>query len=177
MRARARYQATASLWLPGQLHASSTTRIPTADIQYDFRSRDNSLAVFWTPGGGKRISVMAEYDRSTLHSSINYLLLPFFTPSISVYRDNAHTATFDDRYRAAGDRRSGGQAHGRRIAVHFVGHRGRRATTSRWDAFRCPLQKHVQWNTEWRWYGFGEQFYLYEGFRTHTFMTGLRVSK
>ncbi len=30
-----------------------------------------------------------------------------------------------------------------------------------------PLGKHVSWFTEWRYYGYGEAFYLYEGFRTH----------
>ena len=38
-----------------------------------------------------------------------------------------------------------------------------------------PLQKHVQWNTEWRWYGYGEQLSQYEGFRAHIFMTGLKL--
>ena len=38
-----------------------------------------------------------------------------------------------------------------------------------------PLGKHVYWNTEWKYYGFQEDFYLYEGFRTHVFMTGLKL--
>ena len=41
--------------------------------------------------------------------------------------------------------------------------------------FSVPLGRHVQWNSEWRWYGFNEPFYLYEGFRTHHFVTGLRL--
>jgi hypothetical protein len=40
-----------------------------------------------------------------------------------------------------------------------------------------PLKKNISWNTEWRWYGMGEPFYLYEGFRTHVFTTGLRISR
>ena len=55
---------------------------PTAGVKYDLRSRDNSLAAYWTPGGGKRFSVMAEYDRYTMSSSIKYLLLPFYVPTI-----------------------------------------------------------------------------------------------
>ena len=35
--------------------------------------------------------------------------------------------------------------------------------------------KHLSWNSEWRYYGFGEQFYMYEGFRAHIFMTGLQA--
>ena len=66
---------------------------PAAQIQYSFQSRDNSLSIFWTPKSGKRITFTGEYDRSTLHSSIDYLLPPFYAPSVSLYRDNAHTAT------------------------------------------------------------------------------------
>src|ERR1019366_4768454 len=66
VRARAKYQASASLWFQANFGLLDNQN-PTAGIQYDFRSRDNSLAAFWTPGGGKRISVMAEYDRSTLY--------------------------------------------------------------------------------------------------------------
>jgi hypothetical protein len=40
-----------------------------------------------------------------------------------------------------------------------------------------PLQKRVSWNTEWKYYGYGEQFYLYEGFRAQVFMTGLRLTR
>ena len=55
------------------------------------RSRDNSLAAYWTPGGGKRVSVMAEYDRYTMFSSIDYLLLPFYTADdLGVPRQRAH---------------------------------------------------------------------------------------
>jgi hypothetical protein len=40
-----------------------------------------------------------------------------------------------------------------------------------------PLHRNVIWNTEWQYYGFGEQFYYFEGFRTHVFMTGLRLTR
>ena len=38
-----------------------------------------------------------------------------------------------------------------------------------------PLHKNLYWNTEWQYYGYGEQLYMFEGFRTHVFQTGLRV--
>ena len=41
----------------------------------------------------------------------------------------------------------------------------------------APVSKHVAWYTEWLWYGFSEPFYLYEGFRTHLFATGLRLTR
>jgi hypothetical protein len=39
------------------------------------------------------------------------------------------------------------------------------------------LHRHIVWNTEWQYYGFGEQFFFFEAFRTHIFMTGLRVTR
>ena len=40
-----------------------------------------------------------------------------------------------------------------------------------------PLPKNVFWNTEWRGYQMNEAFYWYEGFRTNTFTTGLRLTR
>jgi hypothetical protein len=175
VRARARYQASASLGFQANF-AILDNQNPTQGVQYDFRSRDNSLAVFWTPNGGKRVSVMAEYDRSTLYSNIDFLLLPFFTPTVSSYRENAHTATstidlllptvagMEPKLSAGG---SLFIAAGSRASRYYqpVGR------------LSLPLQKHVQWNTEWRWYGYGEQLYQYEGFRTHLFMTGFKLTR
>ena len=175
VRARARYQASASLGFQANF-AILDNQNPSQGVQYDFRSRDNSLAVFWTPNGGKRVSVMAEYDRSTLYSNIDFLLLPFFTPTVSSYRENAHTATstidlllptvagMEPKLSAGG---SLFIAAGSRASRYYqpVGR------------LSLPLQKHVQWNTEWRWYGYGEQLYQYEGFRAHLFMTGFKLTR
>ena len=177
VRARARYQAFVVALVPGEFPRCSTTRIPrpastticaAATIRWPSTGR---------PNGGKRVSVMAEYDRYTMYSSIDYLLLPFFTPDGSDLPDNAHTASSDRRYRAAGDR-GGARAKLTAGGSLFIS-AGSRSTRYYQPLGRLsvPLRKHVQWNTEWRWYGFGEPFYLYEGFRTHMFMTGLRVSK
>jgi len=38
-----------------------------------------------------------------------------------------------------------------------------------------PVLPRTQWMFEWRWYNLGERYYQYEGFRTHHFMTGLRL--
>jgi hypothetical protein len=175
VRARAKYQVAASLWFQANF-ALLDNQNPTAGVQNDFRSRDNSLAAFWTPGGGKHVSVMAEYDRSTLYSHIDFLLLPFFTPTVSNYKENAHTATsmidivFPKVGGIAPKLSAGGSL--------FVSN-GSRASRYYQPLGRLslPLQKHVQWNTEWRWYGFGEQLYMYEGFRAHIFMTGLKLIK
>jgi hypothetical protein len=175
MRARAKYQATGSLWLQTNF-ALLDNQNPTPGIQYDFRSRDNSVSVYWTPNGGRRISVMAEYDRATVRSRVDYLLLPFLTPSVSVYRENAHLATsaIDVVLPAIGGitpkLTAGGSLYisaGTQPSQYY----------QPLGRLSLPLHKHVQWNTEWRWYGFGENYYQYEAFRTHTFMTGIRVDR
>jgi hypothetical protein len=175
VRARARFQAAKALWFQANFTFLDNQN-PSAGIRYDFRSRDNSLAAFWTPGGGKHVSVMAEYNRSTLYSSINYLLLPFYAPSVSVYRDNAHTATsmIDIVLPAVGGVAAKLSAGGSLFIS--AGSRSSRYYQPL-GRLSLPLHKHVQWNTEWRYYGYGEPMYLYEGFRTHTFMTGFRLSQ
>jgi hypothetical protein len=40
-----------------------------------------------------------------------------------------------------------------------------------------PINRHLAWNSEWRYYGFGESFYLYESFRTQIITTGLRYTR
>ena len=172
-RARARYQLSAALMLQANFQVLNNQN-PAAQIQYSFQSRDNSLAIYWTPKGGKRITFMGEYDRSTLHSSIDYLLPPFYTPSVSLYRDNAHTAT------SAVDVALPGLPGAK---LEFGGSlfvsSGNRASQYYQPLVRLaiPLVKHLQWNTEWKWYDYEEQFYLYEGFRLHMFSTGLRYSR
>ncbi len=144
---------------------------PATDIRYDFQSRTNSLAAYWTPPAAKRVTFMGEYDRSTLRSDILYLGL-FLAPMTSSYRDNAHTAT--TAVDIAGPKQSkltfGGS---------FFISSGSRPTRYYQPLARLlfPVYKHVYWNTEWQWFGFNEQFYYYEPFRVHIFQTGLRVTR
>ena len=134
-RARATYQATIRSAFQANF-TCWTTRIPTPGIQYDFRSRDNSLAAFWTPDGGKRVSVMAEYDRSTVRSNITLSgpAVPHARRS-RLPRQRAH-GHCGHRHPAAAVV-EGRQADRRRIAVHFARAAGRRAITSRWRGCRC----------------------------------------
>ena len=150
---------------------------PSPGIQYDFRSRDNSLAVYWTSGGGKHVSVMAEYNRSTLSSSINYLLLPFYTPSVSIYRDNAHTATsmVDIVLPAIGGVAAKLSAGGSLFISSGIA--GDAATISRWAACRCRSTSTYNGTPSGAITASASRCICYEGFRAHTFMTGLRVSR
>ena len=171
-RARAKYQWNSALSFQANFQVLNNQN-PSPDIRYDFQSRNNSLAVYWTPGGGKRITVMGEYDRSTLRSDIAYLAL-FLAPATSSYRENAHTAT------SAIDLAVPGIAGAKLTAGGslFIS-AGSRPSRYYQPLMRLslPFGKHLYWNTEWQYYGFGEQFYGFEGFRTHVFMTGLRVAR
>ncbi len=175
VRARARYQVGASLMVQANF-ALLDNQNPVPGTQLDFRSRDNSLAVNWTPNGGKRVALMAEYDRATLRSSIDYLLPPFLTPSVSSYSDNAHIATSMVDVNIPGFK---GNAAKLTAGGSFTVTNGTRPSRFYTPLARLsvPAGKHVYWNTEWRYYGFNEQLYQYEGFRTHLFQTGLRLSR
>jgi hypothetical protein len=172
-RARARYQANNALTVLFNFQVLDNQN-PTPDIRFDFLSLHASAGVYWTPNSAKRISLSAEYDRAWVNSDILYLNLPFFTPAISSYTENVHTGT------AVADivlpKLNGGKLT---AGGSFVRLTGSRPTNFYQPLARIsiPLEKHVYWNTEWRYYGFAEAFYLFEGFRTNTFTTGLRVTR
>jgi hypothetical protein len=169
---RARYQLANSLSLQARFEVLDNQN-PAPDIRYDFLSRDNSLTFFWSPASMKRITVTGEYDRSTVHSDIDFLLLPFYAPAVSSYRANAHAATSAIDLALPG---YSGMAPKLTVGGSLVVMSGSRPTQFYQPLARLslPLQKHISWNTEWQYYGYAENFYLYEGFRTHTFLTSLR---
>ncbi len=172
-RLRAKYQILASLSLQANVRIlNNLNHAPS--IQYDFLSRDNSLAVYWTPKGGKHISLTGDYDRATMHSTIDYLNLPFFTPTVSDYRDNAHIVT------GAVELTLPGRVPAK-LSLGGSMFLSNGSANSRYyqplGRLAVPLGKHLFWNTEWKYYGYQESFYLYESFRTHVFMTGIKVTR
>jgi hypothetical protein len=172
-RVRARYQAHNSLTLQMNFQILNNQN-PSQDIRFDFLSLHATAGVYWTPNSAKRITVSAEYDRAWVNSDILYLNLPFFTPSTSSYTENAHTGTAV--VDVALPRLSGGKVTAGGSFVHLTGSR----PTNFYEPLArisIPVVKHVYWNTEWRYYGFSEAFYLFEGFRANTFTTGLRVTR
>jgi hypothetical protein len=172
-RVTAKLKVTSSLLFQAKFRVLDNQN-PAPEIQFDYRSRDNSVGVFWTPNGGKRVSFMGQYDRSTINSDIRYIDLPFFTPATSTYRDIAHQAT------SAVDIVLPGGKGGKLTAGGslFVS-RGSRPTRYYQPLGRLslPIHKNLLWNTEWQYYGFGEQFYFFEAFRAHVFMTGVRLTR
>ena len=175
LRARARYQAFTTLSFAANFSYLNNEN-PDRAIDYKYLSRSNTLSAFWTPGGGKRASVIAEYTRSSLRSDIGYLNPSLLSPERSLYRDNAHVVNglLDvalPSYGGLTPRLSFGGA--------FFLSSGSRPTRFYQPVGRLalPLHKHVSWVTEWRWYGYGEPFYLYEAFRAHLFTTGMRITR
>jgi hypothetical protein len=171
-RARAKYQVNSALTVQARFTVLDNQN-PDPSIHYDFRARDNALSVYWTPKNSKRISLMGEYDRSTLRSNILYLGL-FLSQQTSAYRDNAHTATSAINVALPG-------LPGAKLTLGgslFISS-GSRPTQLYEPIARLslPIQKHVSWNSEWQYYGYDEAFYGYEAFRTHIFQTGLRVTR
>ncbi|HUP04802.1 MAG TPA: hypothetical protein VMU19_12480 [Bryobacteraceae bacterium] len=175
VRARARYQVKPTLTFQANF-AALENHDPIKISQFDYLSRDNSASINWTPKGGKYVALLAEYDRATMSSSINFLLPPFLTPDVSVYNANAHIATSALQvnlppYRGVAAKLTMG---------------GSMAIVNGTEASRyyeplarlsIPAGKHVYWNTEWRWYGYSDQLLLFQGFQTHLFQTGVKLTR
>jgi len=174
LKARVRYQALNSLSFAAAFALLSNEN-PATRLNYDFLSRDNSLSVFWTPGGGKRFSLTGDYTRSTLRSDLLYLDPLGFSSLQSSYRENAHIAsgvvdlTFPNVNQAAPKLSLGGSLYrsmGSRPAQYY----------QPLVKFAFPVHRKVFWFAEWRWYQLAQPLYLYEGFRTHQFIAGLRLA-
>jgi hypothetical protein len=173
VRARARYQATAALSLSADFSLLKNDN-PLPGSHYDYLARQESLSFLWAPS--KTWDFQGSYSRSTLRSDISYLVPQILQPEQSRYRDNAHTATalfsanlpgragFVPKFSAGGS---------------FFISSGSRPTNYFQPSAKLfvPVIKDVNWFTEWQYYGYGEAFYLYEGFRTHLFTTGLRLTR
>ena len=95
---------------------------------------------------------------------------------MSRYRDNSHTATalldftWPHSKRFTPKLAAGGS--------FFISSGSRPTSYYQPDAkLWVPLSKNLSWFSEWRYYGYGEAFYLYEGFRTHLVTTGVRFTR
>jgi len=172
--ARGRYQALSSLSLGVDFSILDNSK-PAPSIVSKFQHREASASVVWTPWGGKWFQVLGDYTRSTLWSDLAYILPQNLKPAASYYRDSAHTASgmldvkLPQVNQGSPKLSLGGsmfQSSGSRPTRYYqpVGR------------FSFPVCRKTDWFAEWKWYNLGEPFYLYEGFRTHHFVTGLRLA-
>jgi len=176
VRAQARYQLLNSLTFSADF-TFLRNQNPIAGVNYDYQAEQESLSLYWAPSSGKLWDIQGSYTRSTLRSDIG-----FFDPGTlqtlnSLYRDDAHTATalFNIKLPRSGAKlgpklSAGGSffiSSGSQPTSYF------QPVATLW----LPIIKNISWFTEWRYYGYGEAFNLYEGFRTHLVTTGLRFSR
>ncbi|HEX5323351.1 MAG TPA: hypothetical protein VFW40_06155, partial [Capsulimonadaceae bacterium] len=175
VRGQVHYQPLATLSISGDFTLLNNDN-PLAGTAYRFTSHQESLSVYWSPRASKIFDIQGSYTRSDLKSDIGYLEPEDLSPQVSAYRDEGHTATalFDLSWprakRFAPKLSAGGSmflSNGSRPTNYY------QPVAKLW----VPLGSHVNWFTEWRYYGYGEAFYLYEGFRTHLVQTGLRLTR
>ncbi len=175
VRAQVRYQALTSFSLAADFTLLDNNN-PVPGVNYDYRSQQESLALFWSPAGGKVLDFQGSYTRSTLHSDIGYLVPQTLMPQTSLYRDNAHTATalFNVKLPPVEGITPKLTAGG-----SFFISSGSRATSyyQPLATLWLPIGKKMSLFADWRYYGYGEAFYLYEGFRTNLVTTGLRFTR
>ena len=146
----------------------------TPDVDSDYQALQESLSFSGTLG--KTWNLQGTCTRSTMHSNLGYLDPGTLLPQMSRYRDNAHTVTalFEMkpavRSAFAPTITAGGS---------FFISSGSRPTNYYQPIvrLRLPLGKQLGWLAEWRYYGYGQAFYSYEGFRTHMLTTGLRLTR
>jgi hypothetical protein len=175
IRAQARYQVTGSVSLAADFNLLNNQN-PQPGIHYDYLAHQQSLSLFWRPSGGKHWDFQGSYTRSTVRSEIGYLAPQTLEAQTSFYRDNAHAATalFNinlPHYSGRTPKLSAGGS--------FFLSSGSRPTSYYQPVAKLslPLAKKIDWFSEWRYYGYGEAFYFYEGFRAHLVTTGLRFTR
>jgi hypothetical protein len=176
IRAQARYQLSGSLSASADFNFLNNQN-PITGINYDFRSIQESLSLFWSPAGSKRFDFEGTYSRSALRAYFTYLEPQNLQPQRYLYRENANIVSglVNVNFPAIGanlvPKLSAGGS--------FFMSSGSRPTSYYQPVAKLwvPLHKHASWFTEWRYYGYGEAFYLYEGFRAHVVTTGLRFTR
>ncbi len=168
----ARYQALPSLALTFNFNILNNEN--PAPTEYSFQSRNTSLSLYWAPKGGKRVSFIAEYARGTVSSDISFIVPNTLQPALSVYRERSNTGLLIAEIPLPGrgvyqpKLDFGGSIYdgtGTRPARYY----------QPFGRFRLPLGEHVQWYGEWRWYGFTQPTFLFEGFRSNQIITGFRL--
>jgi len=174
VRAQVRYQPLQSLSISADFTLLNNQN-PLPGLDYEYSAHQESLSFYWSPHG-KIFDIQGSYSRSDLRSNISYLEPETLSPQLSTYRDNAHTgsALFDLNWphgkRFAPKLAAGGSffiSSGSQPTSYF------QPTAKLW----VPLGKHVNWFSEWQYYGYGEAFLLYQGFRTHLVTTGVRFTR
>jgi hypothetical protein len=184
VRAQARYQALKTLNFAADFTALLNHN-PTPGVNYAFRDQQESLSMFWSPGKvpGKILDLEGSYTRATVYSDIGFLDPGSLQPELSFYRDDAHIVTALVNIKLARGAKQKA-AHGETTAARITAggslfiSSGSQPTSYYQPLVKLllPVGKKLSWFAEWRYYGYGEMFSLYEGFRANLMTTGLRFT-
>jgi hypothetical protein len=174
IRNQVRWNPKSSLSVTGNW-SQFENRNPSPAINLKFMNRQAAAAVQWMPNDGKRFTLLTDYTRATIKSELGFLDPLNFQSLLAKYRDNAHvgTALLDLNL---------GQVAGSPLKITaggtFVTGAGSRPMRYYQPIGRVlmPVHKRMQLYSEWRWYGFTQPFYVFEGFRSHQILTGLRLT-
>jgi hypothetical protein len=168
------YQLTGSLNFSANVSwLQNISPLPNKD---NFLSNAESASLQWNPKSAKHISFLGTWEHSTLRSNIFYLPPQTLQATISNYWESGNTvtglitATLPTVMGVTAQFSGGGS---------FLLSAGTNATAYYQPVGKLtvPFNRHFAWNTEWRYYGFGESFYLYQSFRTHLITTGVRYTR
>ncbi len=180
VRTLARYQATTSLSLSADFTLLNN-QDPLPGVNYDYLAHQESLSFLWTPAGGKIFTFEGSYSRSDLRNNIGYLEPEDLAPQTSRYRDNSHTATALFNLNLPHLNLPHGTHFAPKLTAggSFFISSGSLPSSYYQPIVKLwlPLGKKLNWFTEWRYYGYGEAFFLYEGFHTQLLTTGLRFTR
>jgi hypothetical protein len=174
VRAQARYRVTTQLSFAADF-SMLDNQDPQPGINYTYSSYQESLSVLWSPESGKVFDFQGSYSRVDLHSLINYLDPGTLQPQPSNYRENSHVASALFHF----NRSFGALAAQLAVGGSLFISSGSRPTTYYQPMARLifPAGKRFAWFAEWCYYGYGEAFYLYEGFRANTGTLGVRYTR
>jgi hypothetical protein len=174
VRAQARYQALKSLRVTADFNALLNDN-PAAGTTYSYRMQQQSASLFWTPQ--KTWDIEGAYTRSTIRSEIGYLAPQDLSQQLSLYRDDAHTATALFNWRIP---KCGPIANAKFTAGGSLFLSAGSQPTRYYQplvTLLVPAGKHMSLFGEWRYYGYGEPLFLLEAFRAQVITTGLRLSR
>jgi hypothetical protein len=141
------------------------------DINLAYRSHESSLSLVLSPGGGKRLNLTLDYMHSALASDMFIILVPFFDRSLARYDQNGHQA---GAYASLGLTKNAKIDFGGNMVV-VDGSRPTRFYQPQADLV-LPFRSKVSWIAGWRFYDFSETQFRSEAFRSHLFLTGLRIT-
>ncbi len=151
-----------------------TNENPNPDVKFWYEADAITGSLQWLPGGGRNTAIIAEYQRSKVRSDIDFLYPLGLFPVASNYRDYAHTGTMLIDLRLPLARRYSGRIS---AGGSFTTTSGVRPTDYYQPQGRLvlPVTPKMEFFSEYRYFGLSQTIHVFEGFRTHMYMGGVRL--